>query len=395
MKRLQLELGGILLGHPHVIHTFEKTSSGYLINGNPKVDGFFVEVEIMSVPQRHLRFSPIHAKNHEGILVWSDQNVVGTHLNISMIEYEDLLKFQGCQLKVLGGLYYNQGRSPVHGDFIGQIYQERMTARAQHNEVLSNCLKLLLNSSYGKLIERIYRTNKVLCKGQGEYNKQVLNHLDYLIKGTPQINGTDLYELEFYSEKMHLEARAPHIGSEILAMSKRIMNEVMVLCEDLGIPIYYQDTDSCHMETKNLDLLISQYKQLYGRDLLGANLGQFAIDNADQGDYEDEKRRIIDKSTMWVDEAIYISPKVYWENLIGLNGYQELSRCDYFRCKSVPRECFYYYTDQKGLSIKDQYLQIKQGQPIEYDLTCGGTKACFEWNGMQISNKSMFRTISI
>ena len=36
-------------------------------------------------------------------------------------------------------------------------------------------------------------------------------------------------------------------GIEVLSWSKRIMNEVMCLAEDLGIDIYYEDTDSMHL----------------------------------------------------------------------------------------------------------------------------------------------------
>ena len=38
------------------------------------------------------------------------------------------------------------------------------------------------------------------------------------------------------------------LGVQILSMSKRIMNEVMTTAEDLDIEIYYQDTDSMHIE---------------------------------------------------------------------------------------------------------------------------------------------------
>ena len=38
-----------------------------------------------------------------------------------------------------------------------------------------------------------------------------------------------------------------HCGIITLDMSKRIMNEVMCLAEDIKIPIYYQDTDSMQM----------------------------------------------------------------------------------------------------------------------------------------------------
>lgn len=34
----------------------------------------------------------------------------------------------------------------------------------------------------------------------------------------------------------------------ILDQSKRLMNEVCCLAEDLGIDIYYTDTDSMHIE---------------------------------------------------------------------------------------------------------------------------------------------------
>lgn len=41
----------------------------------------------------------------------------------------------------------------------------------------------------------------------------------------------------------------------ILDMSKRIMNEVICLAEDLKIKLFYQDTDSIHIEIDKLDLL--------------------------------------------------------------------------------------------------------------------------------------------
>ena len=42
------------------------------------------------------------------------------------------------------------------------------------------------------------------------------------------------------------------LGIGILSMSKRIMNEVICLVEDLNIKIFYQDTDSMHLfEKKN------------------------------------------------------------------------------------------------------------------------------------------------
>ena len=46
-----------------------------------------------------------------------------------------------------------------------------------------------------------------------------------------------------------------YIGVMILDMSKRIMNEVMCLAEDIGIEIHYTDTDSMHIDKSDLDRL--------------------------------------------------------------------------------------------------------------------------------------------
>mgnify|MGYP000633021896 FL=1 len=50
-------------------------------------------------------------------------------------------------------------------------------------------------------------------------------------------------------------------GVEVLSMSKLIMNEVICLAEDKKLPIFYQDTDSLHIEEKNVDLLTEALKQ--------------------------------------------------------------------------------------------------------------------------------------
>lgn len=59
----------------------------------------------------------------------------------------------------------------------------------------------------------------------------------------------------------------------VLSMSKRIMNEVMCLAFEIGCHIYYQDTDSMHIEINDLPKLEKAYKEKYNRDLIGKYLG--------------------------------------------------------------------------------------------------------------------------
>ena len=66
---------------------------------------------------------------------------------------------------------------------------------------------------------------------------------------------------------------APHLGCQILSYSKRIMNQVMCLADDQNIKIYYQDTDSMHIEAHKVEKLNKLYTEKYGKELIGEELG--------------------------------------------------------------------------------------------------------------------------
>ena len=69
-----------------------------------------------------------------------------------------------------------------------------------------------------------------------------------------------------------------HCGVEILSMSKRVMNEVMVLADDNKLNIWYQDTDSMHINYEEVETLAKLFKEKYNRELIGNGMGQFHID---------------------------------------------------------------------------------------------------------------------
>ena len=61
-------------------------------------------------------------------------------------------------------------------------------------------------------------------------------------------------------------------------MAKRIISEVFCLAEDLGHTIYYTDTDSGHFCESEINELATEFKNKYGRELIGTDLGQFHCD---------------------------------------------------------------------------------------------------------------------
>ena len=62
-------------------------------------------------------------------------------------------------------------------------------------------------------------------------------------------------------------------GIHVLSMSKRIMNEVVCLAEEMGCQIFYTDTDSLHIRHDNIPKLESEFKVRYNKELRGDQLG--------------------------------------------------------------------------------------------------------------------------
>ena len=61
-------------------------------------------------------------------------------------------------------------------------------------------------------------------------------------------------------------------------MSKRTMNEVIYLAENLCIQVYHQDTDSMHILRNEVPILADAFETKYNRELFGSQLGQFHSD---------------------------------------------------------------------------------------------------------------------
>ena len=85
------------------------------------------------------------------------------------------------------------------------------------------------------------------------------------------------WRFELYKE-IHSHYNRQQCAMEILSVSKKIMNEVVVLAEDLSVDIHYQDTDSMHVPSKDTPRLIEAFREKFGRNLIGKQLGQFDTD---------------------------------------------------------------------------------------------------------------------
>ena len=91
------------------------------------------------------------------------------------------------------------------------------------------------------------------------------------MKEATKLPESDVYYVERI-RKLDKQYNNAVFGVSVLSMSKRIMNEVMCLAEDLDIKIYYQDTDSMHIEHEKLETLANEFRKIHQRELIGENI---------------------------------------------------------------------------------------------------------------------------
>ena len=56
------------------------------------------------------------------------------------------------------------------------------------------------------------------------------------------------------------------------------MNKVFNCADDCDIKSYYQDNDSIHLNYGDVDTVVKMYKEKYGLELVGEDLGNVHID---------------------------------------------------------------------------------------------------------------------
>jgi hypothetical protein len=168
-------------------------------------------------------------------------------------------------------------------------------------------------------------------------------------------------------------------------MSKRIMNEVMCLCEDLELTAYYQDTDSIHMIYDDVMVLKKKYFEKYGRELDGKQLGQFHIDF----DLEDEDGNECDN--VYAEKSIFLGKKCYIDCLVGTNPDGKIVRGHHIRMKGVPNSTIKYTANKMGIDLDVLYEKLFMGERIKFDLLEGGKRCNFKFhNNGAVSSMSNF-----
>ena len=292
---------------------------------------YIVDIKILKV-NKPLHFSNIVIKNTKTKTNLNTNDAEGKIIRISNIRLEDLVKFQGIECEVLRGYKWTSPKNDLIKKVIKHVFNKRLEYKKQGNP-LQEIYKLIMNSAYGKTIQKPIKDKLVYLKYETRHKdrktgEEIVEYPlnKYKLKNSAKIKEINKINKNLYCVKVtkptYDYSSCTLLGVIILDMSKRIMNEVMCTAEDLDIGIYYQDTDSMHIEKDKLNLLADEYKKRYNNELIGKAMGQFHNDFDELTD-------------SWAIETIICGKKCYCDLLTDGKGKYSIHK----RAKGIALEC--------------------------------------------------------
>ena len=282
---------------------------------------------------------------------------------------EDYIKFHEIDYEIIDGLYYNNGFNKKMGELISELFISRLKYKKQGNTGMSNVLKLMMNSSYGKtimkksydkinIIDGEYKNE--LNKETGEYekviNQKFSNYIHNNYSTIEEVRFINDFKCEIKQSQFDRSGNLSQVGTSILSMSKRIMNEVFDVCNTNNYPIYYTDTDSLHMDYDDVNKFEEKFKQEYNRDITGKQLGQFHIDFDLDGAGKNED--------IYATKSIFLGKKSYYDKLVSKDDDGNLITGEHVRMKGCTSEGLLDLS-KKHDGIENVYEKLAKGDEIE------------------------------
>ena len=326
-----------------------------------------LNVKILNINKT--RNFPLLSYQSKGINLYTNE-MIGKEVYLTSIELEDFLIYQDGEVEFLNAIYWKGNKDNRMSQYIAKCYNLRKEYKKQGNP-LQEVLKLFMNSSYGKTIQKdVKEEYKFVSPEKAEsYLRNNYGRIKEIIELNPS---TSWIKLEGSSKPLAVPC---HIGALILGMSKRIMNEVICLAEDNNIDIYYQDTDSIHLNKKDVGLLERLFNTKYQRKLIGSEMGQFHIDFP-----------LVKGKEPISKKSIFLGKKAYIDCLYNEDGDKQY----FIRMKGVPEDVIINTCNDMNISVEELYERMYEGNEIDFNLL-NSDKPKFEFTkDFQIMIKEKF-----
>ena len=295
-------------------------------------------------------------------------------MRVDLLTLQDLIQYQKIDFSVIGGIYWTGKRDLTIRSVIKRLFEERARYKKEGNSI-QTVLKLIMNSSYGKSIQKTITSTEKFVPA-ADYDRFMCRHWHRILEISDIMNSQDkIFKLQ---KSTLTQFNNCLFGVSVLSMSKRIMNEVMTLAEDLDIKIYYQDTDSMHIEHSKLPLLAQRFEELHRRPLIGENV---------MGCFHNDFDELPDSYAI---EHISLGKKCYYDLLTNHTG----AHAEHFRMKGIPNNVIVNHAKEHfNNSVRDLYLHLYKGGNIKFDLTSCAVRFDMKRSGEILHKNEFVRNI--
>ena len=273
---------------------------------------------------------------------------------ITSVDLEEAIKYNYCKISKVHEVIEWEESEFIFRDSIKKLFNARLEAKKEGQEAKSFVLKIMMNSSYGKLIMKIIDR---VCKTVTDVETFDNLIMDSKTMGWSAPNEEQII-FEIKKALKDCNANKPlHLGAFILSYSKRIMNQCIASFngfEDWNNTFYYTDTDSMIIKLSLLEKLKKITVKYPSNEeeisLVGSGLGQLHDD--------------LDLKNAKIIRGIWVRPKLYVLEYIGYNSKGMLQKKLHVRSKGVSSKIFKWMSDSE---ILERYEKMLKGESDTYN----------------------------
>ncbi len=307
-------------------------------------------------------------------------------LIVDKITLQDYIHFHDIEYEIIDGIYWDESVNNRMGQIINTLFKLRLRCKREGNKTLSNVIKLMLNSSYGKTIMKKTKQEKIIFKGTiDKFQAHLYNNFNTIksFRKMSTFGDTSLYEIDRL--KADASYNRGHIGCFILSMSKRIMNEVFNVANDINCPIYYTDTDSLHCKFDDVIKIENEYREMYGKELNGKNLEQFHTDFDLHGAC----------SEIYATKSIFLGKKSYLDCLVSTDANGKKITGYHTRLKGITSEGMEHAAKDYSDGYFGLYKDLAEGKKKKiilnpYNVETNHKKTLFVFKDGKVATQDIF-----
>ena len=351
-----------------------------------KQDYYIVDIQITKINKKQM--NPFIAIKNKQSIKYINEITEPTFVTIDKYTLEDYISFHDIEYTIIDGIYYNEGFNKKFKKAIDDMFNNRAIQKAlktPSGDVKQELYKLMMNSAYGKTIMKSNNTKNVIVNNE-DYEKYLYNNFHCIEYAKKLNNNQHIITIQNIDETYNRS----QCGIAILSMSKRIMNEVMDISSNNNLIIYYQDTDSMHMNDNEIKELSEKFEEKYNRTLIGKNMGQF------HSDFNHSNK---DCQNVVSVKSIFLGKKAYIDYLEGVDSKGVKQYCVHARMKGINEISLLH--EARKLENKDMkdnvfeiYEKLADNKAIEFVLN-PAEKVAFKFtsSGVQKRETSEFKRV--